>query len=89
MLVDFAKLQGYSGEDIKKLQDVLARAKDVEEAVQEFRKFKDDTNKALMGDITKPKHLIAKGEEELLHRLDDGYKMVNALEADKFLLERL
>jgi len=44
MLIDFAKLQEYEPDQLKKLEDVLARAKDVDEAIDEFRKFKDDSN---------------------------------------------
>jgi hypothetical protein len=53
MLVDFAKLQGFSGDELKKLEDVLARSKDVDEAITEFRKFKEDTAEAT---LPKPKN---------------------------------
>jgi integrase len=86
MLVDFARLQGYSGDELKKLEDVLARSKDVEEAITEFKKLKDEASPA---NASKPKHIIAKGEKDLLRHLDDGYKMLETLDADKFLLERL
>jgi integrase len=86
MLVDFARLQGYSGDELKKLEDALARSKDVEEAITEFKKLKDEDS---LVNTAKPKHIIAKGEEDLLRHLDDGYKMVETLHADTFLLERL
>ena len=41
MLLDFAKLQGYEPEQLKKLEDALARAKDSDEGIEEFRKLKD------------------------------------------------
>lgn len=86
MLVDFAKLQGYGDNEIKRLEEVLARAKDMDEAIKEFRKLKDE---AKHEENAKPKHIIAKGEEDLLRHLDDGYKMLETLDAEKFLLERI
>ena len=86
MLLDFAKMQGYEPDQLKKLEDVLARSKDVDEAITEFRKLKDEAKPVNTG---KPKHIIAKGEEDLLRHLGDGYKMLETLEVDKFLLERL
>jgi hypothetical protein len=69
MLLDFARLQGYSGDELKRLEDVLARSKDVEEAIQEFKRFKEDGKKANNGN---GKYHIAKGEAELVQRLHDG-----------------
>ena len=65
MLIDFAKLQGYEEDQLKRLEDVLARANDVNEAIQEFRRLKDATK-------TNGKFHIAKSEAELIQRLDAG-----------------
>ncbi len=43
MLIDFAKLQGYEESQLKRLEDVLARAKTVEDAISEFRRLKDES----------------------------------------------
>ena len=43
MFIDFTKLQGYEEDQLKRLEEVLASAKDVDEAIQELRRFKDDT----------------------------------------------
>jgi len=60
MLLDFAKLQGYEPDQIKKLEDILARARDVDEAIEEFRKFKDESGTA---QISMPgRHIIARGK---------------------------
>ena len=34
------------------------------------------------------KHIIAKSEPELLRRLDDGFRLIQTLDGDKFLLEK-
>ncbi len=44
MLLDFAKLNGYGVDQLKKLEDALQRSKDPEEAITEFRRFKDDND---------------------------------------------
>jgi len=82
-----AKLQGYSDDQLKKLEDVLARAKDVDEAITEFRRLKDDAKAASNGN-GHGKHIIAKGESELVQKLDDGWSMVQTLNEDRFLLQR-
>jgi hypothetical protein len=35
-----------SGEELRKLEEVLARSKDVDQVIAEFRKFKEDTTEA-------------------------------------------
>jgi hypothetical protein len=79
MLIDFAKLQGYEEDQLKKLEEVLARAKDVDEAIKEFRRFK--------GDIKKGIFHIAKSEAELMQRLNSSWTLVQVVN-DKFLLQK-
>jgi len=90
MLVDFAKLQGYSGDELKRLEEVLARAKDVDEAIKEFRRFKDNPSDeprtALNGN---GKYHVAHGEAELIQRLHGGWKLVQSLNSDKYLLAKV
>jgi integrase len=90
MLLDFAKLQGYDEEKIKKLEDILARAKDPDEAIEEFRKLKDYAESPSIQKTIKqqPKHIIVKGDAELLKKLDDGYSLVESLDEDKFLMKQ-
>jgi hypothetical protein len=100
-----AKMIGFSDDKIKRLEDTLQRAKDPEEALEEFRKLKDEPSseefKKRNDDISmqKPKlqefklarqqkYNIAKGEKELVRRLDDGWNLVKSLSEDKYLLER-
>ena len=87
ILLNFAKLQGYGDDQLRKLEDVLARAKDVDEAITEFRRLKDDAKAASNGN-GHGKHIIAKGESERVQKLDDGWSLVQTLNEDRFLLQR-
>jgi hypothetical protein len=62
------------------LEEVLARAKDVDEAIKEFRRFKDDAKKG--------KFHMAKSEAELMNRLNSGWTLVQGINDDKFLLQK-
>jgi integrase len=88
MLVDFARLQGYEESELKRLEEVLARSKDVDEAITEFRRFKEEPeDKPKRAHDGNGKYLVAKTEEELIQRLHDGWKLVQSLNHDKYLLE--
>jgi integrase len=101
----FLRMQGYNADKIKQFEDLLQRAKDPHEAFAEFRKLKDDPSeefKKLTDDASiqktipqhsklnhQQKYSVAKGENELVKRLDDGWNLVKSLSEDKYLLERL
>ncbi|MCJ7762751.1 site-specific integrase [Candidatus Bathyarchaeota archaeon] len=85
MLLNFAKLQGYGDEQLRRLEDILARAKDMDEAITEFRRLKDEGATSANGN---GKHIIAKGEPELLQKLNEGYSLVQSLNEDRFLLQK-
>lgn len=93
MLLNFAKLQGYGDDQLKKLEDILARAKDMDEAISEFRRLKDETNQTKQPNSNKRKrngkYSVVKGETELVQRLDQGWSLVKSLSEDKYLLERV
>ena len=78
-------LQGMSGDELKRLEDVLARAKDVDEAIKEFRRFSDDAKPTSNGN---GKYQVAKGEAELMQRLSDCWSLVQSLNEDRFLLQK-
>ncbi len=86
MLLDFARLQGYSDEEIKRFEDVLARSKDVEEAITEFKRFKENpkirTNHNGNGEF-----LVVQNEAELIQKLQDGWELVRPLKNNKFLIQ--
>jgi integrase len=90
MLLDFARLQGYEDNQLKKLEDVLARAKDVDEAITEFRHLSDDEKKTSQNNPNKNtngKYNVVKGENELVKHLDNGWSLIQSLSEDKFLMK--
>lgn len=85
-LLDFAKLQGFNEEKLRRLEDVLARSKNVDEAIKEFTRFKETEESKAMNDGNGRYH-IAHGEKELVQRLHDGWKLVQPLNGEKYLLQ--
>lgn len=93
MLIDFARMQGTPEDELKKLDEILARAKDVDEGIKEFRRFKED------GEAEQPekqtgtahdgngKYLVAHTEDEMIQKLHEGYSLIQSLNNDKYLLE--
>jgi hypothetical protein len=89
MLLDFARLQGYDDQNLRKLEDVLARAKDVDDAITEFRRLRtdsDSTDPRNSRNAAGGKYTVVKGENELIRRLDDGWSLIQNLRDDKFLI---
>lgn len=67
-----------------------ARAKDIDEAITEFRKLKEDTTEANLQKLkceSGTRHCVVRGEAELLHKLDEGGTLVQNLSEDKYLLK--
>ncbi len=90
MLLDFARLQGYDENRLQKLEDVLARAKTVDEAITEFRHLgesKHSSSPQTDDRNVTGKHSVVKGEDELVKRLDDGWSLIQSLGEDKFLMK--
>ena len=86
MLLDFARLQGYSDDEIKRFEDVLARSKDVDEAITEFKRFKENP-KPMNNHNRNGKFLVVKSEAEFIQKLQDGWELVRPLENNKFLIQ--
>ena len=88
MLLDFAKLQGYETEQLKKLEDALSRSKDIDDGISEFRKLGEQAQPIKDAQKQpKNKNVIVKGDTELLRKLEDGYSLVQSLDDDKFLMK--
>jgi integrase len=85
MLLDFARLQGYDDEKLKRLEETLARAKTVDDAITEFRRFAQEPKEAQ--NHAPHSYRIAKSESELVDKLQNGWRLVQPLNGDKFLLE--
>ncbi|MDR0471476.1 MAG: site-specific integrase [Nitrososphaerota archaeon] len=93
MLLDFARLNGCSDEEIKKLENVLARAETIEEGLEVFRKFKEDTYGAAevkrgASVSCRGRHVVAHGEQEMIKLLEEGCRLVQPLQNESFLMER-
>ena len=87
MLLDFPRLQGYDDQNLRKLEDVLARAKDVDDAITEFRRLRTDSaDPCNSRNAAGGKYTVVKGENELIRRLDDGWSLIQNLRDDKFLI---
>jgi hypothetical protein len=78
MLIDFAKLQGYEPHQLRRLKDVLARAKDMNEAISEFRQLNYESKRG--------EFHTARSEAELMEQLGDGWDLMQNLNEDKFPL---
>lgn len=85
-MLDFAKLQGYEDEKLKKLEEILARAKDIDEGIREFKQFQEKQGSETMHNGN-GKYAVVQGENELLRKLEDGWKLVQSLNHDKYLLQ--
>lgn len=89
MLVDFARLQGTPETELRKLEEVLARAKTVDEGIAEFRRLRGEPKaKPKTMHDGNGKYLVARTEDEMIQRLHDGWRVVQALNHDKYLLEK-
>lgn len=90
-----ASLGMVSDEQLKRIDEIFARAKTIDEAVDEFRKFKTEESGEEEEPKRKPKamhdgngkYYVAHTEDELIQRLHDGYKLIQSLGPEKFLLE--
>ncbi len=69
---------------LERLKEILARTKDVDEGIRQFRKFREDEN----GTMTdgNGKYVVVQGETELLRRLENGWRLAQPLNGDKYLL---
>jgi len=79
-LLDTARLMGFGEEKLKRLEEVLARAKTTDEAIKEFKKLSE--NQAQNNNNVK----IVRGEKELLKHLENGWNLTKELNHDKYLL---
>lgn len=80
-LLDTARLLGFGEERLKRLEEVLARAKNVDEAVEEFKKLKREQEDPPEQNSIK----IVKGEEDLIKHLQQGWTLSKVLNHNKYL----
>jgi len=81
-LIDTARLLGFGDERIRRLEEVLARAKNVDEAIDEFKKLQEEPE-----DPPKPNSVkIVRGEKELIKHLEQGWRLIKELNHDKYVI---
>jgi integrase len=82
-LVDTARLLGFGDEKLSRLQEVLARAKTTDEAIEKFKR---------LGENPEPKEdngvKVVSGEKALVDHLKQGWTLVKELNHDKYLLKK-
>jgi len=82
-LLDTARLLGFGDERLRRLEEVLAKAKNVDEAIEEFKKLKDEAE-----DPPEENHVkIVKGEQALVDHLKLGWTLIKELNRGKYLLK--
>ena len=82
-LLDTARLMGFGEEKLRRLEEVLARAKTTDEAIEEFKKLSENpTDPQQKNNNIK----IVKGEKELLSHLENGWTLVKELNHNKYLI---
>ncbi|GAG08252.1 unnamed protein product, partial [marine sediment metagenome] len=81
-MLDTARMLGYGEEKMRKLTEILERARTADEAAEEFRK---------LGEQPKPgngSYEIVTGESVMLGRLSEGWTLERELNDDRFLVKR-
>jgi hypothetical protein len=78
---------------LRKFDEILARARNIDEGTEEFRKFKEESEerkshrKARTAHDGNGRYLVAHNKEEMIRKLHEGQSLVQSLTGDKYLLE--
>jgi hypothetical protein len=72
-----------------RLKEILARGKDVDEGIKEFRRLQEEegSEKPKRAHDGNGKYLVAHTEDEMLEKLHEGFRLVQGLNHDKYLME--
>ncbi|MHA1581978.1 MAG: tyrosine-type recombinase/integrase [Candidatus Baldrarchaeia archaeon] len=84
-LIDMAKLLGFSEEKIKKIEEILAKYKSVDEAMDEIRKLREEEMLPNGGRKIQVK-LVS--EKELVNYLETGWEIIKELKSGKIVIKR-
>jgi integrase len=90
-LLDTAKLLGFDEERLKRLEEVMARAKNIDEALEGFRKLKDkDFQESNNGSFINGNGYRAKiiEETELIKHVEQDWEIVKELADGKFIMRK-
>ena len=96
-LIDTARMLGYENEQLAKLQELLARSKTVDEAVEEFRKLRIEFSRESspefslkrFGENHNNNYEIIQGEDNMILMLKQGWELEKELNGNKFLLKKM
>jgi len=90
-LLNTAKVMGLSEDKLKRLEEILARTKSVDEAVEEFKRLKDeeftssDNGSYINGNGYRAKVI---SEVELIAHVEHGWDVVKELSEGKFIVRK-
>lgn len=84
-LLDMAKMLGHSDEKIKRIEEILAKYKSVDEAMDKIRKLREDELLPNGGRRFKAKIVC---EEGLVNYIEAGWEIVKELKSGKIVIKR-
>jgi len=84
-LIDMAKLLGFSEEKIKRIEEILAKCKSVDEAIDEIRKLREEE---LLPNGGRKNQVKLISEKELINYLEMGWEIVKELKSGKIVIKR-
>lgn len=82
-VLDTARLLGYGDEKLAKLTEILKRTRNLDEAVEEFRKLGKQPK------TSNGSYDVVEGEAKMLDCLAEGWILERELNGDKFLLKKI
>ena len=99
-ILDTARLLGYSEDKIKKVEEALAKYKEIDDAIDEIKKLSlesgkkqllphDRERRARTSCLKKKEVKIVKGENNLMQLLNDDWDLIKELSDQRFVLTKL
>jgi len=85
-LIDTAKMLGYSEEKIKKIEEILAKYKSVDEAMDEIRRLREEEEVLPNGGRKFKVKIVS--EKELVNYLEDGWEIVKELKSGSIVIRK-
>jgi len=78
-----ARIQGHLEEEkLRRLEEILARAKNMDEAIQKFRRLQEEPDPPRKNSVK-----IVKGDQALIKHIEEGWTLIKELNHDKYLLK--
>lgn len=87
--MDTAKLLGYGNDKLRHFEEILERAKTVDDALIKFKKLKEEPNNSNQNNSHRNNSVkIIQGENNLLKHLENGWTLLKELNHDKYLFKQ-